>query len=112
MKPFYSGKTIANWLLRIALITILGVLYLNVVSALNFKNLSFIIGAVALGLGGLNIVGGLLSRPGITIISGLLISVLSIYKLIVSFNGLFDQFFVMHLIPLALGFYFFANGND
>jgi hypothetical protein len=112
MKPFHAGKTIANWLLRLALLAILCVLYFNIVSTWNFRNWSYLIAISALFLGILNLVGGLFSMPGITVVSGLIISILSIYKLIVSFNGIFDQYFALHLVPLALGFYFFVYGND
>jgi hypothetical protein len=112
MKPFNGGKPVANWLLRISLIAILCVLYFNIASTLNFRNLSFIIAILALIFGALNIVGGVLSRPGLTILSGLIIFLLSLYKLVISFNGRLDSYFALQLVPLSLGFYFFAYGND
>jgi hypothetical protein len=112
MKPFHSGKTLANWLLRFALMAILWVLYFNAASTWNFLSLLFIMAITALCFGILNIMGGLLSKPGLTVVSGLVIFILSIYKLIVSFNGSFDQSFALHLVPLALGFHFFVVGNE
>ena len=112
MKPFSGGKSIANWLLRIALAAILCVLYFNVLTTWNFRNLSFVIAVVALIFGALNMAGGLFAKPGLTVLSGLIIFLLSVYKMAISFNGLFNDSFVLHLIPLSLGFYFLAYGND
>jgi len=112
MKSFNGGKPVANWLLRISLIAILCVLYLNVVTTWNFRNLSFVIAVIALILGLLNMAGGMFSNNGLTVISGLIIFLLSLYKLIISFNGMLNSSFALQLIPLSLGFYFFAYGND
>jgi len=112
MKSFKSGKPIANWLLRIALIPTLFHLYFTTISTLNFSNLSFYIALIIIA-GGLGILtGGFFSMAGITILSGLVVFLLSIYKSAISFNGTFDMYFTSHLIPLAIGFYFFTNGND
>ena len=112
MKPFKSGKGIANWLLRIALTFMLYHLYSNIISTWAFTAFSFIIAMVVIIFGALLIVGGILSKPGLTIISGLAITILSIYKIINSFNGILDHYLITQFIPLALGFYFFTNGND
>jgi hypothetical protein len=112
MKPFKSGKGIANWLLRIALAVMLYHLYSIVISTWAITTPSFIIAMVAVIFGALLIVGGMLSKPGLTIISGLAITILSIYKIIISFNGTLDHYLIAQFLPLALGFYFFTNGND
>ena len=111
MKSFNGGKPVANWLLRISLIAILCVLFMSDVTTGNFRNLSFVIAVLALIFGALNMAGGVFSKPGLTILSGLIIFLLSLYKLVISFNGI-NNSFALKLIPLALGFYFFAYGND
>lgn len=112
MKPFKSGKGVANWLLRIALIAMLYHVYSNVISTWTFTNLSFIIAVVAILLGIMIIVGGVLSKPGLTIVAGLLLTLLSLYKMVITFNGNINQYLIAQFIPLAIGFYFFTNGND
>lgn len=112
MKPFKSGKVIANWLLRITLGAVLFQLYFNVLSTLTFTNISFIIALAIIIFGILIIVAGVISKPGLTIISGLMVAIISIYKIIISFNGTIDHYLVWQLIPLSIGFYFFTNGND
>ncbi|MDP4207352.1 MAG: hypothetical protein Q8928_00930 [Bacteroidota bacterium] len=112
MKPFKSGKPLANWLLRIALMINLYLIYFNAVTTLNFSNRFFLLAFFALVAGGANIIGGMLTKPLLTIISGLVIWLLSGYKMIVSFDGLAGTIWLHHFIPFAIGFYFLTNGND
>lgn len=112
MKPFKSGKAFANWLLRIALVLIIYNLYSNIISTWAITTLPFILAAITIAFGVLLIIGSIVSKPGLTIISGLAIAILSIYKIINAFNGNIDHYLIAQFIPLALGFYFFTNGND
>jgi len=112
MKPFKSGKGLANWLLRIALVAIIYHLYSNTLLTWNFTSVSFLIALGVSVLGLLLFLGGIMSKPGLTIISGLLITFVSVYKIIISFNGILDHYLYIQFLPLALGFYFFCNGND
>jgi hypothetical protein len=112
MKPFKSGKGTANWLLRIALVASLYFLYSNILSTWTFTNPSFLVALSAAILGILVFLGGVFSKPGLTIVAGLAIALLSIYKIAISFNGAIDHYLVAHFFPLAVGFYFFSNGND
>jgi hypothetical protein len=112
MKPFKSGKPIAIWMLRIALIPVLFQLYNTPISTLNYTSMAFYLGICMFVCGVLIIIGGIFSKPGFTIISGLLIFSISTYKIILSYNGIFDTYIAMHLIPISLGFFFFTNGNE
>lgn len=112
MKPFKSGKPVAHWLLRIALMGILMVIYYNTLSTLNFSNFNFYLAGTMVLLGVLLFYSAAFSKSGMTIIIGLLIFLVSLYKLVISFNGTIDGYLVTHLVPLAIGFYFFTNGNE
>jgi hypothetical protein len=112
MKPFKSGNPIATWMLRIALFSLLFHIYFNPVSTLNFGNITFYLGLSMLLGGVLVIIGGLFSKPGLTIISGLVLFCISLYKIILSFNGIIDSYISIHLITMSLGFFFFTNGNE
>jgi hypothetical protein len=112
MKPFKSGKAFANWLLRIALALIIYNLYNNIISTWAVSTLPFILAAVTVIFVILLLVGGIASKSGLTIISGLAVAILSIYKIINGFNGSIDHYLIAQFIPLAIGFYFFTNGND
>jgi hypothetical protein len=112
MKPFNSGKPIALWLLRIALFGILTSIYLNTATTLNFINFNFYISVFMILSGVILFYSALFSKQGLTILAGLFIFTGSLYKLFVSFNGSFDAYFLAHLVPLSIGFYFFTNGNE
>jgi hypothetical protein len=112
MKPFKSGKPIALWLLRLSLMPVLFSIYYTTVSTWNFKNLSFYISVFMLISGAVLIISGFLSKPLLTVISGLVIFCISLYKVYITFNGVIDMYVSMHLIPLSLGFFFFTNGNE
>jgi hypothetical protein len=112
MKSFKTGLPVAIWFLRLVIIPYIFHLYFNVVSTLNFHNISFYTGIGMFVFGVLLFAGGVFSKPGLTIVSGLIIFLISLYKAFISFNGIFDMFFVEQLIPAAIGFFFFSNGND
>jgi hypothetical protein len=57
-------------------------------------------------------IGGILSKPTLTILSGFVIMAISAYKIAISFNGFHDFDWGFHLVPFAIGFYFITNGND
>ena len=112
MKPFKTGKGVANWLLRITLATAIYTLYVNILSTFAFTSLSFLIALGITIFGVLIIIGGFTAKPTLTVIAGLAITLITIYKIIISFNGNFDHYLISQLIPLSIGFYFFTNGND
>jgi hypothetical protein len=112
MKPFKSGKPIAIWFLRIAIIPLVLQLYFTSASTLNLNSIVFYVALVMILCSALIIIDGFLTKPALTIISGLVIFCLSIYKMIISFNGVFDSYFTTHFVPLAIGFFFFTNGNE
>jgi hypothetical protein len=112
MKPFKSGKPIAIWFLRIATIPLVFQLYFTSVSTLNLQSTVFYISLTMILCSALIIAGGFVTKPALTIVSGFIMFCLSIYKMIISFNGVFDSYFTTHFVPLAIGFFFFTNGNE
>jgi hypothetical protein len=112
MKPFKAGKGVANWILRISLVLTMYLLYWNSISTLRFTNPSFIINFTLVLFSLLLVVGGLFSKSWLTIISGLIIALLTLYKMAISFNGFFDHGMITQLIPFSIGFYFVTNGDE
>ena len=111
MKPFKRGKPLANWLLRITLAGFIILIYFHTFQNFNFKAPEFYFSLVYLLLGTMIIIGGLLNTQGLTVVSGLLIFVLSVYFLIVSFKGSFTVYWMDRFLLAALGFYFMTAGN-
>ena len=112
MKSFKAGKPLGNWLLRISLCLLIIGTYFNAFSTLNLKSLVFFTALIMLLLGTLLFLGGLFSKPTLTVIAGLFISIFSLYKLFISFNWEFNGILISHFALFALGFHFFSAGNE
>lgn len=111
MQPFKYGQVIAIWLLRISLVLFLFLGNINKLSPIDFQSIRFYLAFALVIFAVLLLVGGFLSKPGLTVISGLIIFLVSAYQLVVSFNGKIDISYVLLLFPLSIGFYFLCNGN-
>ena len=111
MKAFRTVLPLANWLLRLALVVMLFTLYFNTVVDLDFGRLGFYLASLFILFGVLLIGGGFTKDPGLTVVSGLIIFLLSLYQLVVNFSGNIDYELAVHFMNLSLGFYFFARGN-
>lgn len=111
MQPFKYGQTIALWLLRISLVLYLFLNNLNRLNPIDFQSIRFYIAVALIVFSVLLLIGGLLSKPSLTIISGLIVFLVSGYQLAVSFNGRLDISYVLILFPLSIGFFFFCYGN-
>ena len=111
MQPFKSGQVVAMWLLRITLVLYLFFNNIYSLRQINFDSIHFYIAFAFVIFAVLLLVGGFLSKPGITVISGLIIFLLSAYQLVISFGGRFDSSLVLFLFPLSIGFFFVCQGN-
>ena len=112
MKPLKRGKPLAGWLLRITLAGFIVLIYFHTVQTFNFRAPEFYISLIYLLLGAMIMIGGLLNTQGLTVVSGLLIFIFSVYFLIVSFKGAVDFHWMNRFMLAALGFYFMTTGNN
>jgi hypothetical protein len=112
MKPFSSGAVIAAWLLRALLIWFSYINYFQEFTAFEIKDFNFYISAAYLLFSLLLVAGGLMQKPGLTVICGLFIFVLPIVQLIKVFPEDLADKLIIYLIPLSAGFTFFTNGNN
>lgn len=110
MRPYKSGITLANWLLRIGLLGFIVIEYLGAIKPF-LINQAFIIAAIYIILAVMLFVGGFLTRPGLTVFSGFLIFGFSIYIMIKSFSGAINSIFVTYFLIASIGFYFMSKGN-
>lgn len=112
MKPFKSGAIIASWLLRIMLVWFIYQNYFQSFTGFDFKSFSFYLTAAYLLFGVLLFAGGFIQKPTLTVISGMVIFIIPIVQLIRAFPKDLGDVLLLYLIPLSVGFYFFANGNN
>ncbi len=111
MQPFKSGQAVALWLLRITLVLYLFLDNIYSLRQISFESIRFYVSFGFVIFAVLLLVGGFLSKPGLTVLSGLFIFLLSAYQLFVSFGGKVDVSLVMFLFPLSIGFFFLCQGN-
>ena len=111
MQPFKSGQVVAMWLLRITLVVYLFLDNIYNLRQINFDSIRFYIAFGFVISAVLLLVGGFLSKPGLTVLSGLAIFLFSTYQLVISFEGRIELSYVMLLFPLSIGFFFVCQGN-
>lgn len=111
MKPFKAGLPFATWLMRISLALFLVLQNVNSLSPIELSNLSYYFTLAFVVFAILLFVGGFFSKPTLTVVSGLVITGLSIYRLVVSFDGAISQGDVLYLIVASVAFYFVCQGN-
>jgi hypothetical protein len=111
MQPLKSGQVVALWFLRIALVLYLFFDNIYSLRQIGFQSLRFYIAFAFVIFAVLLLVGGFLSKPGLTVISGLIIFLLSAYQLFISYGGKFDVGLILYLFPLSIGFFFLCQGN-
>lgn len=111
MQPLKSGQIVAFWLLRITIVLYLFFDNFNSLRQIHFDDFHFYISLALVVFSFLLLVGGFISKPGVTVFSGLFIFLLSSYQLFISFNGKFDSGLILYLFPLSIGFFFLCQGN-
>ena len=111
MKPFKAGLPFAIWLMRISLALFLVLQNVNGLNPIELNSLSYYFTLAFVVFAILLLVGGFLSKSTLTVVSGLVISALSVYRLVVSFDGAISQADVLYLIIASVAFLFVCQGN-
>lgn len=112
MKPLKSGLVFSNWLLRVTILMFIVIRFFGLIKSFEFSNLEYYIGIGFIVFAVLLFIGGFMSKPGLTVISGFVITALSIYKILILFSGSIDTIIVSFLVILSVGFYFACAGNQ
>jgi hypothetical protein len=111
MKPLKSGLTLSNWMFRISLLLFVLIIFFGGLKSPNFSSSQFYISAVYIIFAALLFFGGFLPKSSMTVISGLILSVMSFGAIFFHFSGKLDIDIANYLIILAIGFYFLCTGN-
>jgi hypothetical protein len=111
MKPLKSGLTLVNWLFRIALLLFVVLIFIDSFKTFNFGKRQFYISAVFIVFATMLFIGGFLSKSSLTVISGLVLTLISFVIIFFNFSGRLDIAIANYLIILAIGFYFLCTGN-
>ncbi len=112
MQPLKSGYSLSNWILRTALFIFIFLLFIESFKTLNFSKKDFYISSIFILSGIFLFIGGFSSKHTLTVVSGALLTVLSIYKIFMVFSGTLNIAIASYLLVLAIGFYFVCSGNQ
>ncbi|MFO8055472.1 MAG: hypothetical protein R6U19_09970 [Bacteroidales bacterium] len=110
MKPFKNLFPLVLWLLRLALVLVVYVRFFENLKAFNYNSLSFFISAAFTLFALLLLVGGFGRKHGLTMLSGMVIAVLSVYQMI-QLNFVTGHSLALYSLMTVAGLVFVSNGN-
>jgi hypothetical protein len=111
MKPAKGLSQFASWLMRLALIFFVYVVFLHALKTFDLKSIHFYVAVVFIVFGSLLFVGGFMSKPGITVFSGLMLLFASIYEIIILFSEGVSAELATYTIIATTALYFVTSGN-
>ncbi len=116
MKPITAALKVANWLFRGSILIFLLLFYYEKIIVVNFRNFNDVLVFVYLLSALLLFIGGFLSKPTLTIISGVLIFLCTLYFMVLDFpNDISSKAqimaFLIYTWPAGVGLYFAGSGN-
>ena len=114
MKPIKNIEPLSKWVLRISLVAYIFFTYLNNVKTLDFHSVNYIINLLYVIFAVLLLFGGFGKNATLTIISGIVLSIISAYKIYNAFSlhDLLNPTIYLFLIIFAIGLFFTSKGNS
>jgi len=116
MKPITAALKVANWLFRGSLLIYLVLFYFEKIIVVNFQSFNDVLYFIYVLSGLLLFVGGFLSKPTLSIIAGILVSLCTLYFMFTHLPSDFTKhqilnWMVYYLWPLSIGLYFAGSDN-
>jgi hypothetical protein len=111
MKPVKGLLQFATWLMRLAVAFFVYVAFLHTLKILDFKSIQFYVAVVYILFGSLLFIGGFLSKPGITVFSGLMLFFASVYEIIILFSAGINTELAIYFVTGTISLYFVTAGN-
>ena len=118
MKPIKNLESIAKWIIRIAVTAFIIFSFKDVLSHFNFKSLHHILAVVYMLFAVLLLLGGISKNAGLTVISGLIISIVSAFQIYFympkgfTLNVLMSSQIYLYLMIFGIGLFFASKGNS
>lgn len=109
MKPVKSLLPAARWLLRITLPAYLMLIHGKTILAMQYESQPFFVALAFVVFGILLFAGGFTSKPGLTVVSALLLSLLLVYHLYLNFEPSITISQVLSLMLLSVSLYFMSS---
>jgi len=111
MKPLKSLYPFALWVLRLAVIILVYLLFFNTVYAFDYKHLPFFVALVFIAGAALLFIGGFSNKHTLTIIAAFLLFISSAYRLIMTFSLRPDVHFASVFLIMGVALFFITAGN-
>jgi hypothetical protein len=108
MTPWKSFAGIAKWTIRISLAIFIYTRFFHTLLTFNVNEINFYFALGFIITGFLMLAGGF--KQTLTVVAGLVIFLLSVFQIILSYNGVTTGF-AQWLLVGSIGLYFLATGN-
>lgn len=102
---------ISTWILRIAVLVILYMIFFVELRNPDFNNKNFWISSAYVFSGILLFIGGFLKKSTVTIISSVLLIAGCIYKVVLYYFFSTGHFIAIYFVLFSLALFFLSNGN-
>jgi hypothetical protein len=109
MKPIKSLLPLAIWLMRIGLLLFAYNQYFETIMNFNYESLNFYVALLFSIFSALIFISGFVAKPAITVVSGLVLAIISIYNLVKLFDSGITSSFSVFIIIAGIAFYFLSN---
>lgn len=97
--------------MRLALIVFVSVSFFAEFTAFEYKSKEFYLASAYLIFALFIFVGGFVSKPTLTVFSGIILAILSLYSLFIQFSNGLNASLATFLILFSVSFFFVCNGN-
>jgi hypothetical protein len=111
MKPAKGLLQFATWLMRLTIAFFVFVVFFHTIKTLDFKSIQFYVAVAFIIFSSLLFIGGFLSKPGITVFSGLMIFFASVYEIVILFSAGVTAELAMYSVIAASALFFVTAGN-
>ncbi len=111
MKPIRVLFPVAAWIFRISAVMFAWVMFYSELKTLSFDGLHYFVGLLFSLFSLLLFFGGFMKKPVMTIFSGLILFLLSAYKIFDLFDNELTVTFIGFIFVAAVSLLFVAQGN-
>ncbi|PLX22541.1 MAG: hypothetical protein C0597_02365 [Marinilabiliales bacterium] len=109
MQPIKALLPVSIWLMRIGLVLYAYEEYFKTFSKFHLDKVEFYIAALFLIFSAIIFVTGIKKRSALTVISGFVITLISIYNVINTIDGGLDTGLILNFLIASIAVYFLAN---
>ena len=109
MQPVKALLPVSIWLMRIGLVLYAYEEYFKTFTKFNLDKVNFYIAALFLIFSAIIFVTGIKRRAALTVVSGFIITLISIYNIINTIDGGLDTGLIINFLIASIAVYFLAN---